>query len=108
MSLAELREGRMQSCEVAGREIVVCRVKGGGVYALDNVCTHAFARMSEGRLRGERLVCPMHGASFNVRNGSVLGAPATVPLATHAVRVVDGMVEVAIDVSAAPGARDSS
>ncbi len=99
MTLAELPDGRMQSCEVAGREIVLCRVKGE-VFALDNVCTHAFARMNEGRLRGTRLICPMHGASFDVRNGAVLGAPATTPLVTHGVRIVDGAIEVAVDPNA--------
>jgi 3-phenylpropionate/trans-cinnamate dioxygenase ferredoxin component len=97
MSVADLPEGRMHACQVAGRDIVVCHLKGGAVHALDDVCTHAFARMSEGRLRGTRLICPMHGASFDVRNGSVLGAPATQPLTTHTVRIVDGSVEVAIN-----------
>jgi 3-phenylpropionate/trans-cinnamate dioxygenase ferredoxin subunit len=100
-TLAELPEGSMRACQLAGREIVVCHTKSG-VFAMDNVCTHAFARMSEGRLRGVRLICPLHGASFDVRNGSVLGAPATKPLVAHAVRVVDGAVEVAIDPAAPP------
>lgn len=103
MSLAELPDGRMQSCELSGREIVLCRVKGE-VYALDNVCTHAFARMNEGRLKGTRLICPMHGASFDVRNGAVLGSPATTPLVTHAVRIVDQTIEVAVDPNAPPPA----
>ena len=97
--LASLREGRMQSCQIAGRDIVVCHTKHG-VFALDNICTHALARMSEGRLKGERLVCPMHGAVFDVRNGSVLAGPATQQLATHKVRVVDGFIEVALDPTA--------
>jgi len=91
----------MRSCRVAGREIVLCHVKEG-LFALDNICTHAYARMSEGRLRGPRLICPMHGASFDVRDGRVLGAPATTPLVMHAVRVVDGAVEVAVDPAAPP------
>jgi nitrite reductase/ring-hydroxylating ferredoxin subunit len=98
-SLAELPEGRMKSCQIAGREIVVCNTKSG-VFAVDNICTHAFARMSEGRLRGVRLICPLHGASFDVRNGNVLGAPATRPLVAHTVRVVNGAVEVAVDPNA--------
>ena len=95
MNLAELREGRMKSCLIGEREIVVCHVKDQ-VYALDNVCTHALARMSEGRLKGTKLICPMHGAAFDVRNGAVLSSPATQPLAAHAVRVVDGAIEVAL------------
>ena len=90
----------MHACSVAGRDILVCHTKSG-VYAVDDICTHAFARMSDGRLRGVRLICPLHGASFDVRNGTVLGPPATRPLAAHAVRVVDGAIEVAVDVKAA-------
>jgi 3-phenylpropionate/trans-cinnamate dioxygenase ferredoxin subunit len=101
MALAELAEGRMRSCRVADRDIVLCRVQGQ-VYALDNVCTHAFARMSEGRLRGVRLICPLHGASFDCRNGNVLGAPATKPLPVHSVRITDDAVEVALDPNAPP------
>lgn len=89
-------EGRMRACVIAGREIVVCRTKDG-VHALDNICTHAFARMHEGRLRGVRLICPLHGASFDVRDGKVLGAPAAQPLAVHRVRERDGHIEVALD-----------
>jgi 3-phenylpropionate/trans-cinnamate dioxygenase ferredoxin subunit len=99
MPLEALAEGRMQRCEIGGREIVLCRNREG-VHALDNICSHAFARMNEGRLRGTRLICPLHGASFDVRDGRVLGAPATVPLPCHAVRVVDGQIEVAIDPAA--------
>jgi 3-phenylpropionate/trans-cinnamate dioxygenase ferredoxin subunit len=86
LSLAELAEGGMSTVLARERDIVVCRTKAG-VFAVDNVCTHAYARLSEGRLRGTRLICPLHGASFDVRDGRALGAPATRPLACHAVRI---------------------
>jgi nitrite reductase/ring-hydroxylating ferredoxin subunit len=95
MPLAEIPQGSMQTRTLDGREIVICHTREG-LFALDNICTHAHARMCEGRLRATRLVCPLHGASFDVRDGRVLGAPATLPLATHPVRVVDGTVEVAV------------
>ena len=95
MQLAELPVGAMRACMVAGREIVVCHTREG-VFALDNICTHAHARLCEGRLRATRLVCPLHGASFDIRDGRVLGPPAEVPLPTHAVRIVDGAIEVAL------------
>lgn len=94
-----LAEGKMHRCTVDGREIVICRSKEG-LHALDNICSHAFARMDEGRLRGMRLICPLHGASFDIRDGRVLGAPATLPLPCHRVRVVDGQIEVSVDPSA--------
>jgi nitrite reductase/ring-hydroxylating ferredoxin subunit len=80
---------------------VLCRSRDG-VHALDDLCTHAEARMSEGKLRGTRLACPLHGAAFDVRDGRVLTGPATRPLQTHPLRVVAGKVEVALDPAAPP------
>jgi nitrite reductase/ring-hydroxylating ferredoxin subunit len=101
MPLADIPRGQMRSCVVANRQIVICHTKAG-VFALDNICTHAHAHMDEGRLRGTRLVCPLHGGAFDVRDGRVLGAPAVLPLPQHAVRVVDDFVEVAVDPRAPP------
>jgi len=106
LELAALPLGGMRACVVAGREIVLCHTREG-VFALDNICTHAHARLSEGRLRATRLVCPLHGAAFDVRDGRVLGPPAVVPLTTFAVRVVGGSVEVAVEDSATVSARDA-
>jgi len=92
---ADFAPGEMRGFMVAGRDIVVCNSKQGW-FALDNVCTHAYARLSEGRLRGCRLVCPLHGASFDVRDGSVLGLPANAPLTVHRLRIEDGRIEVAL------------
>ena len=85
----------MRPATVAGREVLICHTREG-VYALDNICTHAHARMCEGRLRATRIVCPLHGASFDIRDGKVLGPPAVLALPTFPVRVVEGTVEVAI------------
>ena len=95
IELADVPEGTMHACAAGGREIVVCRTKHG-IHALDNICTHAYARLSEGRLRGTRLICPLHGASFDVRDGRVLGAPATRPLVTHTVSVVGDRIEISV------------
>lgn len=86
----------MRGATLEGREVVVGLTREGLWFALDNTCTHAYARLCEGRLRGNRLMCPLHGASFDVRDGSVLGPPAPAGLTAHAVRLVDGQVEVAL------------
>ncbi|MDB6091287.1 MAG: hypothetical protein JWN85_4071 [Gammaproteobacteria bacterium] len=95
MKLADVPHGSMRTCVIADREIVICHTREG-VFALDNICTHAHARMCEGRLRATRLVCPLHGASFDIRDGRVLGPPAMIPLATHEVRVTDGIITVCL------------
>lgn len=95
ISAAELAEGQMRAFELDGRSILVCRTRDGW-YALDDVCTHAHAKMHEGRLRGHRLICPLHGASFDCRSGAVLGAPAVLPLKTYPIRCEGDGVEVAV------------
>lgn len=93
--LSELAVGAMRACTLGSREIVVCHTREG-VFALDNVCTHAEARLCEGRLRATRIVCPLHGASFDIRDGRVLGPPAVMPVRVHSLRIVDGTVEIAL------------
>jgi nitrite reductase/ring-hydroxylating ferredoxin subunit len=101
MRLIDLPQGRMSACPIDGREILICHTRDG-IFALDNLCTHAYARMTEGRLRGTRLICALHGACFDVHDGRVLAPPAQRPLAVHAVRLVAGMIEVALDPAAPP------
>ena len=93
---ADFADGSMQGYTVAGRDVVVCRTKDGQWHALDNICTHGFVKMHEGRLRGVRLICPLHGASFDCRNGSVLGAPASKPLACWQIKIEGERVLVAL------------
>lgn len=96
LPLASIPLGQLRACEVAGRELVLCHTRDG-VFALDNTCTHAYARMSEGYLRGTRLVCPLHGGSFDVASGCALVSPAMKRLTTYPTRIVAGTIEVAVE-----------
>jgi 3-phenylpropionate/trans-cinnamate dioxygenase ferredoxin subunit len=96
LSLADLPLGQMRCVDVRGVPVLLVHAKDGAVYAVHDICSHAFARLHEGRLRGHRLICPLHGASFDVRSGAVLGAPATVPLASYPVRIAGDRIEVEV------------
>ena len=74
-------------------QILIAQFKGD-VFAVENLCSHAFARFDEGRLRGFRLMCPLHGACFDIRSGSAMGLPATGQIRSFGVRVEDGRVLV--------------
>jgi 3-phenylpropionate/trans-cinnamate dioxygenase ferredoxin subunit len=92
--LGDLADGQMRCFEHVGRDgIVVCRV-GGTLYALDDNCSHADTPLSEGRLRGYTVTCPLHGASFDVRDGSHSGPPAWEGVASHEVTETDGVAVV--------------
>jgi naphthalene 1,2-dioxygenase system ferredoxin subunit len=95
-SPSELASGEVVGVEVAGRSIALYKVDGN-IFATDNICTHAYARLSDGWLDGELIECPLHAARFDVRTGKVLDPPATVDLKTYPVRVVDDEIQVKLD-----------
>ena len=66
----------------------------GEFRAIEDVCTHDYSSLTGGELRGEEIVCPRHGARFNVRTGEALSPPAYEPVATLPVRVEQGIVQV--------------
>lgn len=92
--LSDLADGELRCFEHIGRDgLVVCRV-AGQLYALDDRCSHADTPLSEGRLRGYAITCPLHGASFDVRDGSHSGPPAWEGVASHQVVEADGVAAV--------------
>jgi nitrite reductase/ring-hydroxylating ferredoxin subunit len=94
LALADLAPGTMRCVTLGDEQVLLVHTREGSVHAVNNICSHAYAKMDEGRLRGHRVICPLHGASFDVRNGAVLGAPATAPLKSYPVHVVDGHITV--------------
>ena len=90
--------GKMHRVQVADKDIVICNYQGE-LYAVDNVCSHAYALLHEGFLRRFRLICPLHGASFDVRDGCVLGKPAKEGIQTYSLRLSDGQIQLGIEVS---------
>lgn len=65
-----------------------------GVFAVDDTCSHQDTSLSAGWVEGCAVECPLHEACFDLRTGAAMGPPATRPIATHAVQVVDGLVSV--------------
>lgn len=64
----------------------------GSYYAIEDVCTHDGGELTGGCIEGCEIVCPRHGARFDIRTGEALTAPAYEPTAVFPVRVEDGVV----------------
>lgn len=88
--LDELRDGELRSCPADGSNVLVCRVDGQ-LYAVEDNCSHRDTALSEGRLRGSIITCPLHGAQFDVRDGTHLGPPAFEGVATYSIEQRDGV-----------------
>jgi len=91
--IAALADGEMTLCRVGATEVLVCHVQGQ-YYAVESRCSHAGQPLIGGRLDGFKLRCPLHRASFDIRTGQPLGAPASEPIRTFPVTLGGGKVTV--------------
>jgi len=92
-TLDALPSGKSLVVEIDEHELLLCHTPEG-IFAIDNLCTHAAERLSGGKLKGFRIFCPLHGASFDVRDGCALTRPASVALKTYPVRCVEEEIQV--------------
>ena len=84
--VSEIKPGEMISVEVENEQVLLANVDGS-IHAVDDICSHAYATLTEGELTGEQVECPLHGGSFNVTTGEVLGPPADEPVRVYKVQI---------------------
>ena len=93
-NVAELPLDSKKLVDVGGKPILLCH-SAGQVYAITNICSHAYQELCDGRMRHGWIACPTHGARFDLETGEALNPPATEPIATYPVRIVGDTIEVA-------------
>ncbi len=94
---ADIQPGHYETVDADGTLIAVFNIDGE-FHAIEDVCTHDGAVMTDGRpIQGDEVVCPRHGARFSVRTGEVLAPPAFEPVPVFPVKVEDGRLYVRDD-----------
>ena len=91
----EIPNGERLFVEIDEESIVIFNI-AGEYYAIGDVCTHDGGPLGDGDLDGYEIVCPRHGATFDVRSGQVLSLPAIVDIPAYPTRVVDGELQVGV------------
>lgn len=91
----QIPEGQGLCVEAQGKRIALFRCDGG-VYAIDDGCTHMGASLAEGSVDGMSVICPWHGAHFDLHSGAASGPPARGGVKTYPCRIEgdDVVVEV--------------
>ena len=84
--VGEISPGEMKVVEVGEAQILLVNVEGN-IHACDDICSHAYASLSEGDLNGEEIECPLHGSAFNVITGEALTPPAEDSIRVFEVRI---------------------
>lgn len=86
-SVKDVPEGTAFPVEIRGLQLAVYHVEGSGFYCTDNVCTHAFALLTDGWLEGCMIECPLHAGQFDVCTGKGQGSPIEEDIKTFALKI---------------------
>ena len=87
-SKSDIPVGEMRSFIVEHGPIVICNVNNE-FFALADECSHDSAPISDGSLNGGSIVCPRHGATFDLQTGNATGPPAVVGIDKYELRIKD-------------------
>ncbi len=91
--LSALTAGSALRVELDQADVAVVRV-GDEVFALEDVCSHAEFPLTDGLVDDTTIECALHGSLFDLRTGKSLSPPATRPVRTYPVTVIDGDVYI--------------
>ena len=77
--VAELPEGERLFFEAAGRSIVIFNL-AGKLYAIGDVCSHDNGPVGDGEIEEHEIICPRHGARFDILTGKATSLPAVLDI----------------------------
>lgn len=92
----EIAAGTFKSFKIGLDRILIVHVDDR-FYALADECSHDAGIISEGSLSGHEVVCPRHGARFDITTGAATAPPAVVPIDTYETKIDDNDVLVRLD-----------
>ena len=95
-TVIDVLPGTRRVLEVDGVQVAVFHLEDG-FHAIEDVCTHDGGELAMGQVEGCEIICPRHGARFDLRTGTVTAPPAYEDVAVLPTRIVDGQVEVRDD-----------
>jgi len=94
-SVNDLPAGERLFVEIDDQTIVVFNV-AGQYYAIADLCSHDDGPLGDGEVEGIEIICPRHGARFDLRDGKVLALPAVEDIPAYLICVVDGVIEIGL------------
>ena len=84
--VSELKTGEMIAVTIGDDQVLLTNIEGN-FHAIDDVCSHAYACLSDGDIDGEEVECPLHGGSFNAMTGAPVNPPAEEPLRVFQIKI---------------------
>ncbi len=92
---SELPDGERLFVEIGSKPIVIFSLNGE-YFATSDECSHDGGPIGDGEIEGYEIICPRHGARFDIRTGKATRFPAVEAIDQYPVRIVDGNIEIGI------------
>jgi 3-phenylpropionate/trans-cinnamate dioxygenase ferredoxin subunit len=92
----QILEDQPFAARVEGRRLGLYRL-GDRIYAIDDICPHQYAVLTDGYLEDGCIECPLHQARFDIRTGAAISGPAERNVQTYPVKIEQGLVLVELD-----------
>ncbi len=89
----QLQDGELRAIQHDGLHLLISRV-AGQYFVTDNLCSHGRVLLSKGKLRGKHIICPLHGARFDVTTGQCLSGPTQQAIKTYATDLTGGELTI--------------
>jgi len=68
---SDIPPGKMLKVSANGKQILVANMDGN-YFAMDDICAHQGASLSEGTLEGSTITCPWHGSTWDCKTGKLI------------------------------------
>jgi 3-phenylpropionate/trans-cinnamate dioxygenase ferredoxin component len=91
----QVPSGERLFVELGGKSIVIFNL-AGKLYAIGDVCSHDNGPVGDGEIEENEIICPRHGARFDIRTGKATSLPALIDIPAYPVRIMEGTVEIGI------------
>lgn len=95
INVNEIPDGERIFIDLDDEPVVIFRVSDK-FYAISDRCSHDDGPLGDGELEGCEVICPRHGARFDIRTGEVKSMPAIEDINWYPTRVVEDMLEIGV------------
>jgi nitrite reductase/ring-hydroxylating ferredoxin subunit len=84
---ADFEGSDRKEIDVGGEKIGLFKLEDGSYAAISVWCSHQQMSLMTGPVEDDEIMCPIHGAMFDLRTGEHLSPPAVRPIKTYQVKV---------------------